>query len=295
MQKNYIWKEIDACRNDFVYFVETYVKIFHPVKGLQSFVLHPYQKRIIQDYENNRLCICKKFRQGGFTTLTTFYALWKCLFQDDQHIMIGAKTDREAMHIGNIVSLALNHFPKWIKHMFGSNTNHHKNFPLTNSCLFFGNLNAGIGRSLSLLIIDEAAFIPQMDGHWNTICPCLQQNGHCIVLSTVNGIGNWFEQTHTDAEKKVNQFHIIDAEYWEHPDYNDEEWVRKTREFLGEKRWQQEVLCNFCCDYVDEHPHHDLLMRLSEMKGRLTNEGNASDMYIKTLGEAISIVSRAEK
>jgi len=61
----------------------------------------------------------------------------------------------------------------------------------------------------------------------------------------VNGLGNWYEQTYHDAQKGLNKFHIIDLDYWEHPDYNNELWVADQKAQLGEKGFRQEVLREF--------------------------------------------------
>jgi phage FluMu gp28-like protein len=52
------------------------------------------------------------------------------------------------------------------------------------------------------LIIDEAAFIEKMDDHWKAMYPTLSTGGNCIAISTVNGIGNWYEETYTKAQDK---------------------------------------------------------------------------------------------
>ena len=81
-------EEIIKCAFSFNYFCHKYVKITHPKKGLQPFILFKYQRRVIEDYDKYRFNIISKFRQGGLTTVTVIWSLWRCLFKLDETIMI---------------------------------------------------------------------------------------------------------------------------------------------------------------------------------------------------------------
>src|SRR3990167_3971353 len=96
--------EFTKCALDFKYFAETYVKITHPKRGLVPFNLYQYQERVINDYNTFKHNIIRKFRQGGLTTLTVIWAMWRCMFKLDQKIMVLSKSDREATGAGKIVT-----------------------------------------------------------------------------------------------------------------------------------------------------------------------------------------------
>lgn len=240
-------KEIIKCCNSFSYFCHKYIKILHPMKGLIPFVLFNYQRKVIKDYEDYRFNIISKFRQGGLTTVTLLYGLWKCMFQMDQQIMLISKTDREATDAGLIVDRACEHLPTWIKPKKneGKWNDHLKMFTDTGSAIKFYSPEAARGKSVTFLIIDEAAFIDDMEKHWKSMWPVLSTGGSCTLISTVNGLGNWYEQTYRDSREGKNKFHVIDLDYWEHPDYNDEEWVAEQKAQLGEKGFLQEILREF--------------------------------------------------
>jgi hypothetical protein len=242
-------EEIVKCADSFAYFCQKYIKILHPTKGLIPFILFKYQDRTIKDYENHRFNIISKFRQGGLTTVSIFYGLWKCMFQLDQQIMALSKTDREATVIGYMVDRAIEHMPIWMKPKKDGKWNDHlKQFPDTGGALQFYSPEAARGKSVTFLIIDEAAFIPDMDKHWKAMWPVLSTGGSCVLVSTVNGLGNWYEETYTKAKDGKNMFHIIDLDYWEHPDYSKKsnpQWVDEQLSQLGEKGFAQEVLRSF--------------------------------------------------
>jgi hypothetical protein len=238
-------KEIAKCAYSFYYFCTKYVKIAHPKRGLLPFILYKYQKRVIKEYEKHRFTILSKFRQGGLTTLTTIWCLWRCLFKLDETIMIVSKSDREAIAAGEIVKRALEELPNWMKPDMSKNNDHQKLFSDTGCKLFFYTPEAARGRSITFFILDEAAFIPQMEKHWKAMFPTLSTGGNCICVSTVNGVGNWYYDIFQGSKKGENDFHIIELDYIENPEYNNEEWANSTRAQLGEKGWQQEVLRDF--------------------------------------------------
>lgn len=104
-------EEIYKCTKSFSYFCHKYIKILHPTKGLVPFVIFKYQKRVIADYDNNRFNIISKFRQGGLTTVTLLYGLYKSLFTLDFSMMLISKSDREAVEAGYIVDRAVENLP----------------------------------------------------------------------------------------------------------------------------------------------------------------------------------------
>lgn len=239
-------QEIIKCAQNFFYFAHKYTKALHPKHGLVKFIPYKYQRRVISDFESHRFNIISKFRQGGLTTVAVIWALWRCLFKFDQQFMVLSKTDREAIAAGEIVNRVVENLPNWLapaKHS-GKFNDHHKNFD-TGSNLFFYTPEAARGRSITYLIIDEAAFVPDMDKHWKAIYPTIATGGNCIAISTVNGMGNWYQEYYTGAKDGKNMFHAIDIDYWEHPDYHDPEWVRVNKKQLGDKGWRQEVLREF--------------------------------------------------
>lgn len=238
-------EELKKCINDFPYFCHKYVKIVHPIQGLIPFIMYNYQRRVIEMYEKNRFNILSKFRQGGLTTVSVLYSLWRCLFRTDQQILVMSKTDREAIAAGEIVKRAMQNLPSWLKPEMGKHNDHERQFMDTGCTLWFYTPEAARGKAITLLVIDEAAFIPDMKRHWKSMYPVISTGGGCCVISTVNGLGNWYHDIYVEAEAGENPFNVIDIDYWEHPDYNNPDWIKATRANLGEKGWLQEVMRSF--------------------------------------------------
>ncbi len=254
--------ETTKCALSFPYFATKYIKILHPKKGLIPFILYKYQRYVIGEYEKSRFNIIRKFRQGGLTTVTELWGVWRCLFKLDQQILFLSKTDSEAITAGEIVNTSVKYLPEWMKpSKEGKWNDHKKQFPENGSNMHFGTPERARGLAITYLILDEAAFIPDMEKHWKAMYPTLSTGGNCIVISTVNGLGNWYEEVYHAAQDKKNDFNIIDLEYTQHPEYHNDKWVRDQKSQLGEKGWQQEVLGSFLGSgetYIPAHIIGDL-------------------------------------
>jgi hypothetical protein len=238
--------EVTKCARNFFYWCHRYVKILHPKFGTIPFVLYKYQRRVIEEYERNRFNMISKFRQGGLSTVSVLWGLHKCMFQKDQQIYFLSKTDREALASGDIARRAMDNFPYWMYDSSAADiTKHEKSFNDIGSKMCFYTPEAARGKSATYIMIDEAAFIDKMDEHWKAMYPVIATGGHIEIISTVNGLGNWYEETYHEATAGKNFFNVIDLDYWEHPVYANPEWAEAMRANLGEKGWRQEVLRDF--------------------------------------------------
>lgn len=239
-------EEIYKCTKSFSYFCHKYIKILHPTKGLVPFVIFKYQKKVIDDYDSNRFNIISKFRQGGLTTVTLLYGLYKTLFTLDFSMMLISKSDREAVEAGYIVDRAVENLPVWLAPKKDGKWNDHlKQITETGGSLRFYSPEAARGKSVAFICLDEAAFIDDLDKHWRAMYPVLATGGKCSIISTVNGTGNYYYELYMSAKEQRNKFHIIDIDYHEHPFYNSKknpEWAEEQRAQLGEKGFLQEIL-----------------------------------------------------
>lgn len=215
-----VFDELLKCKNDFGYFVSNYIKIVDHTKGLTPLEMYGYQKRIIDAYENEKYILIKKFRKSGITTISVIWFLWKAMFSENQNMLVTAKTEKEAIHIGKIIEIVLQYMPEWLVPRLIKNSQKEKHFAMTNSKMWFCNIESGRGKSLTHVLIDDAAFIPQMEEKWKILYPCIANtSGKVYVPSVVNGFGNWFQKTWYDAVAGKNMFSCLEVNYHEHPIY----------------------------------------------------------------------------
>ena len=238
-------KEIILCKENLQYFCKNYVYVLHPEKGLINFELYPFQyQKVVPAFESKRFIILKKFRQAGLSTLASIYSLWKCLFYTDQRILMISITDRDAKNLMSMIRIAWEKLPDWMK----CNTIEFSQHVIkldTGSEIKCGTPKMGRGYSANIIVVDEAAFIPNMYEVWKAIFPTISAAGNnckVFIISTVNGVGNWYSDIYHDAQDGKNDFYCIDLDYREHPEYNNPEYIEKMKSQLGLRGWEQEVL-----------------------------------------------------
>jgi len=106
------------------------------------------------------------------------------------------------------------------------------------------NADAARSEAVSLLLIDEAAFIDNIEETFAAAQQTLATGGQCMALSTPNGIGNWFHQTWEKAETGENSFCPVRLPWTVHPERN-QEWRDMQDRDLGPRMAGQECDCDF--------------------------------------------------
>lgn len=243
-------KEIVACHNDFEYFCQNYIRIPHATKGLEEYSLHEYQKSLIKCYEEERHILLRKYRSGGFVTTTMAWILWKFLFDMDQSIIWFGPREIDAKYTAKRFKLMMAMLPEWLHpNLRSKKAIYDLRCDATGNHLTFCGPHTSRGRRASLVVIDEAAFIKDMENHWKAIYPVISCGGKVIAMSTAanktNAFG-WFETSWLNSVNGKNNFHIHPTHYKECPYWQDEKFCQEVRELLGEEGWQQEVLGNVC-------------------------------------------------
>ncbi len=241
-----IKSELKKCGKDPVYFIDNYVKISHPSRGLVPFKLYDFQKDLIRDFQSNRYNIVLKARQLGVTTTMSAYAAWLMLFRRDKNILAVATQRRKAAIIVKKIKLMYKHLPEWL--MISEIVVNNKNsIEMSNGSQIVASSTSGdAGRSeaVSLLLVDEAALIENLDELWKGLLPTLSTGGGCLAASTPYGVGTWFHKTYVEGEQQTNLFNAIKLPWEVHPDYDDE-WFEKQTKNMSKKGIAQEYLCSF--------------------------------------------------
>ena len=247
-QQNYrelIKAEYKKCIEDPIYFMKKYVKIQHPIRGTCNFDLYPFQEKALNDLVDFDLNIILKSRQMGISTLVSAYSLWLMTFFNDKNILCISITQETAKEIVTKVRFANDNLPPWLKVQCVEDNR--LSLRLKNGSQIKAVSSAGTaGRSaaLSLLVIDEAAFIDNIEEIWLSAQYTLSTGGRAIVLSTPNGVGNFFHKTWVAAEAGENKFNTISLPWNLHPE-RDQAWRDKQTELSGVKGAAQECDCDF--------------------------------------------------
>lgn len=243
--KQIIQQQYLRCSTDPVFFMRQYCYIQHPVRGKVKFNLYPFQEDVLTDLRDNRYNIVLKSRQLGISTLAAGYALWCMLFNGDFNVLVIATTQEVAKNLVTKVQVMHDNLPSWLKNQIISNNKLSLKFKNGSQIKAISSASTGArSEALSLLIVDEAAFIRNIEEIWVASQATLSTGGGALVLSTPNGIGNWFHQTWVDAEACINGFNTIKLKWDVHPERN-QEWRDEQTRLLGEKGAAQECDTDF--------------------------------------------------
>ena len=244
--KKVIRQEYLKCAKDPVHFMRKYCYIQHPQRGRIQFNLYPFQEKVLSLFQDNPYSIILKSRQLGISTLSAGYSLWLMIFHKDKNILCIATKQETAKNMVTKVKFMYENLPSWLK--IDAAENNKLNLRLSNGSQIkatSASSDAGRSEAVSLLLIDEAAFIDNIGEIWASAQQTLATGGGCIALSTPYGTGNWFHQTWTRAENNENDFLPIKLPWYVHPD-RDQKWRDKQDELLGDPRMAaQECDCDF--------------------------------------------------
>ena len=241
-----IRQEYLKCAKDPIHFMRKYCYIQHPQRGRIQFNLYPFQEKVLTLFQNNDYSAILKSRQLGISTLVSGYGLWLMTFHKDKNILTLATTQTTARNLVTKVQFMWENLPSWLK--VDSAENNKLSLRLVNGSKIqakSSNADAARSEAVSLLIIDEAAFIDNIAETWASAQQTLATGGGAIVLSTPYGTGNWFHQTWVKAESGENDFLPVKLPWYVHPE-RDQTWRDAQDALLGDPRLAaQECDCDF--------------------------------------------------
>jgi hypothetical protein len=266
--KDIVKEEYTRCAKDPAYFMKKYCIIQHPVRGKIPFRLWDFQEKTLGQFRQNRYNIILKSRQLGISTLVAGYALWLMLFHGDKKVLVIATKQGVAKNLVTKVRVMHSNLPSWLKGKCVADNKLSLEFANGSSILAeAASPEAGRSEALSLLILDEAAFIEYIDTIWAAAAMTLATGGDAIVLSTPNGVGNLFHKMWVSAEEGVGftgstgdeegegndgskeettsfLFNPIKLHWTVHPE-RDQKWRDEQDGLLGKRKAAQECDCDF--------------------------------------------------
>lgn len=250
-------EELERCMNDPIYFIKTYCTIQHPVKGSIPFALFDYQERMISAFAEFRQVITLAPRQIGKSWCAGAFLLWYAIFRFEQTILIASNKNDNAMEMIHRIRYMYEKLPAWIKPGVTADGWNKHNVGFDNGSRIHSTAtseNSGRGLSISLLFLDEFAFVRDtiQQEFWTSMAPTLSTGGACIICSTPNGDSNLFAQLWrgaaiphpTNSGVGVNEFAPVTVKWNEPPDRGEEFKVAETAK-IGHTRWLQEYECVF--------------------------------------------------
>ena len=242
------------------YFTRKYVKIISIDDGIIPFELYEFQHELLELYQNNRFVISMQARQTGKTQTTASYLAWFGIFHQAKTCAILANKADQAQEILSRIQLSYESLPMFIQP--GVRTYNKRKIVLsTNSTIFSAASSSSSirGKSISLLYIDEAAFIPGDMEFYESTYPTIAsgKNSQVIITSTPNGTRGLFHKLWKESEEGINDY-VRMLVTWDKVPGRDKEWKRQTIANTSPEQFRQEHECIFRGSQFSLLPGHVL-------------------------------------
>lgn len=253
--------ELKACMDPVMgplFFIQNYMYIQHSIRGKEKIVLYDFQIELLQTYVNYNKSVNLLGRQLGKTTIASGYLLWYAMFNENATVLLTSNKYDGAQEIMHRIRFAYENTPDHIRD--GVSEYNKRSMAFANGSRIIATTtteNTGRGMSLSLVYMDEFAFVlPNIAKEfWTALSPTLSTGGKCIMTSTPNTDEDQFAEIWFGALKTVdnngndtdvgrNGFKSFKAIWNQHPE-RDETWANTQRAAIGEERFLREHCAEF--------------------------------------------------
>ena len=233
---NALLEKLISNREDPIGWIKNNVKIQHPAHGIIPFELYNFQEKLIKLFLLKHFIITLKSRQIGMSTLVQAICLWSSLHYSNFNILIFSAGQRNASSFLDKIRKMYEYLPddQW---KLGLEVDNRQSLIFSNGSKITAvpaTRSASLGESINLLIIDEAAFIENVEGVYQAGYPTLSRAFRSmkgkpygiIIISTPNGIsgtGQWYYDMYEGALRQDNKYIPVKIHWSAVPEY-DQEW-----------------------------------------------------------------------
>jgi hypothetical protein len=191
-----------------------------------------------------------------------------------KYILVASKDNDAAVDVLSRIKYSYTELPMWLKPGAVKFNEHEVVFDNGSTIKSQATTeNTGRGRSVSLLMIDELAFVKSeiQQKMWTSLRPTLSTGGKCIISSTPNGDKELFSTLWRKAKSAIDDdeaFTPIFAPWWRHPDRGPLgspvaiKFEAQYRADVGDLMFDQEYACEFVSSdplLIDSRKARDLL------------------------------------
>jgi hypothetical protein len=239
--------EYARCLKDPVYFAENYLKVISLDDGLVPFKLYPYQREMVEHFNDNRFSIVLACRQSGKSITSCAYLLWYAVFNPEKTVAILANKGATAKEMLGRITLMLENLPFFLQP--GCKVLNKTSIEFSNNSKIISSSTSSSsirGLSVSLLFLDEFAFVQNDAEFYTSTYPVISSGKQTkiVVTSTPNGLGNVFHKLWEGAVQQTNNFKPFTVNWWDVPG-RDEKWKQETIANTSELQFKQEYEVDF--------------------------------------------------
>ncbi|MEG1012297.1 MAG: hypothetical protein RSE54_10560 [Ruthenibacterium sp.] len=248
-------KVLERCRDDCVYYAETYVHIENkddPNNLIIPLKLWDGQRNALLSIVMHRLNAILKARQLGITWLVLCEASRLLLCWSGRTVVALSRTEDEAKELVRRLAVIFRYMPEliaedknvppgWCGPVFFAKTMDltvtFPGEPESTFKAFPSSPNSGRSFTADLVILDEWAFQQWAEEIWKALFPVVNRTtgGRVIGLSTIER-GTLFEEIFTNPDNGFNKIFLP----WNTDPTRDKAWYMRTLAAMGEDKTLQE-------------------------------------------------------
>lgn len=218
--------------------------------------LQDYEKDFLGSLVENKLTATVASRQMHMSTLLSVYITYNLIFGENETIAIlDTKMDLVANKMRN-VNLMLNHYMERNPNSIDYKINNKTKLKLSNENSLIGVVGIGgfCGYRFTKIIIDNAAFIDNLNSLYSTILPMVGSSGSVHMVSCPNQI-EFFHSIYSNPNNsfKKNAYHYsLNSRY-------TPERINEMRTYLSKAQWRQEMEMEF---FIPERPQRNRTLQV---------------------------------
>lgn len=228
--------EIYKCKNDIIYYAETYCYIMTGTSGYKKVKLFPYQKKMLKNYMQNRFNVVLTSRQMGKTVTASIFLLWYSTFHAEKTVGLLSNKSQSAEEIADKIREIMQRIPYFLQPGVVNMSSKNIKFDNGSRIVCQGTTkNSFIGFTVHVLYCDEFAHVQKnlLDNFYENAMPTISSmsDSKIIITSTPNGL-NRFYHIYNDACNGNNSYVPIRVDWWERPG-RDQAWMEATLRDVG--------------------------------------------------------------
>lgn len=241
-------RELKICQYNVVHFINNYCKVIDIDKGIVPFELYDYQRKFVKMMKKQRFVVASWSRQSGKSSCVAAFFLWYVLFNEHKTCAILANKADSAREIMGRIQLMYEMLPSWLQQ--GIIDWNKGSFLLENGSRIIcspTSSSAIRGKSISLLYLDEFAFVPKniADEFMTSVYPTISSGKESKIFITSTPFGlNHFYKIWNDAVLGRNGYAYIQAK-WDVVPGRGKLWKKETIKNIGEEAFLQEYEIEF--------------------------------------------------
>lgn len=240
-------REIIRSRVNAAYFVWHFAKVLDEQTGEKvPFRLWPAQVDVLKGLTAKRLVCLLKGRQIGMTTLVLVYLIWFALLRKPgSTILLFSKGQKEAKELIERIRWMILALPDWLQPR-GFTKDSTEELALTNGSRFVSfasRSSGGDSYTASIVVVDEADLIPDLNRLLTGAKPTVSAGGQLILLSRVDKAvaESPFKQIYRAAVKGESGFWAKFLPWWAAP-WRDRKWYEAERQEIVARTGSEDEL-----------------------------------------------------